>query len=115
MIVLANHVDVVSDPHSRRVDEAESSIGEIRHANNQNDFNLVRELDEYLALALAESPEHLLKTRELADCKFSAKNKQRNELANPFELTCRMWVRRQTTRPLAGPRGRSADRSRLVT
>jgi hypothetical protein len=65
--------------HAGQLERIRDLISEIRHANARADFNLARKLDEHLALALAESPEHLLKTRELADCKFSAKNKQRNE------------------------------------
>ncbi|MGZ4425381.1 MAG: hypothetical protein ACXVZK_12015 [Gaiellaceae bacterium] len=69
-----------SHPHpAGQLERIRGLISEIRHANARDDFNLARKLDEHLALPLAESPEYLLKTRELADCKFSAKNKQRNE------------------------------------
>jgi hypothetical protein len=71
---------VSSQPHhAGPLERIRDLIGEIRHANDRDDFNLARKLNEHLALALAESPEHLLKTRELADCKFNAKNKPRNE------------------------------------
>jgi hypothetical protein len=68
--------------HAHRVGQLErirDLIGAIRHANGRDDFNLARKLNEHLALALAESPEHLLKTRELADWKFTAKNKHRSD------------------------------------
>jgi hypothetical protein len=49
--------------------------GEIRRANRDDDFDLATRLNEHLGRLLSESPEHLLKTRELADWRFSATGK----------------------------------------
>jgi hypothetical protein len=54
-------------------------VREIRRANDVDDFPLATKLNEYLGLLLAESPEKLLRTNELAAVRFSPENKQRVE------------------------------------
>jgi hypothetical protein len=54
-------------------------VEQIRRANDRDDHTLARRLNEHLASLLSESPEHLLKTRELADWQFSAQKKEESD------------------------------------
>jgi hypothetical protein len=51
-------------------------VREIQLANDAEDFDLATKLNEYLGLLLAESPEKLLRTEELAAGRFSAESKE---------------------------------------
>ena len=61
----------------RGLERIHDVVYEIRRANDGDDFDLAGKLNEYLGLLLAESPEKLLKTEELAATRFSASNKER--------------------------------------
>lgn len=60
----------------RGLERIHDVVHEIRRANDGDDFALATKLNEYLGLLLAESPEKLLRTEELADARFSAENKE---------------------------------------
>ncbi|MCW2978208.1 MAG: hypothetical protein JWM06_3489 [Actinomycetia bacterium] len=61
-------------------------VDEIRHANERDDRALAEELNERLRALLAESPERLLKTRELADWRFSAETKRESDALTEASL-----------------------------
>jgi hypothetical protein len=61
----------------RGLERIHDVVYELRRANNGGDFDLAAKLNEYLRLLLAESPEKLLKTEELAATRFSPSNKER--------------------------------------
>jgi hypothetical protein len=63
----------------RGLERIHDVVREIRRANDVDDFPLATKLNEYLGLLLAESPEKLLRTNELAAVRFSPENKQRVE------------------------------------
>jgi hypothetical protein len=54
-------------------------VDQIRQANERDDHGLSEKLNERLRLLLAESPERLLKTRELAEWRFSAHTKPESD------------------------------------
>jgi hypothetical protein len=59
----------------RGLERIHDVVHEIRRANDGDDFPLATKLNEYLGLLLAESPEKLRRTQELATARFSAENK----------------------------------------
>jgi hypothetical protein len=62
-----------------RLGELRDLVERIRLANDHDDHRLADKLNGTLARMLAESPEHLLKTRELADWRFSAERKEEGD------------------------------------
>jgi hypothetical protein len=50
-----------------RLEDLRDVVEQIRRASGRNEHDLAGSLNERLALLLSESPEQLLKTRELAD------------------------------------------------
>ena len=60
----------------RSLERMHDVVHEIRGANDGDDFDHATKLNEYLGLLLAESPEKLLRTEELAATRFSAENKE---------------------------------------
>jgi hypothetical protein len=59
----------------RGLERIHDVVREILRANDEDDFDHASKLDEYLRLLLAESPEDLPRTEELAATRFSAENK----------------------------------------
>jgi hypothetical protein len=60
----------------RGLERIHDVVREIRRVNEGDDFDHATKLNEYLGLLLAESPEKLLRTEELAATRFSAENKE---------------------------------------
>lgn len=58
-------------------------VERIRRASHEENHRLANKLSEHLAELLSESPEHLLRTQELADWEFSSTQQQEgDELAS---------------------------------
>jgi hypothetical protein len=62
-----------------RLGELRGLVERIRLANDRDDHRLADKLNGTLARMLAESPAHLLKTRELADWRFSAERREEGD------------------------------------
>lgn len=63
--------DVAAREHARaRLEDMVDVVERFRRANRDGDGQLANRLNEHLDRLLTESPEHLLRTRELADWRF---------------------------------------------
>jgi hypothetical protein len=60
----------------RGLERIHDVVHELRRANDGGDLDLATKLNEYLGLLLAESPEKLLRAKELAATHLSAGNKE---------------------------------------